>query len=160
MNNPPRGSRAKANSPHNPTPYLGLPRRDEKIFTVQENRLLDQITTEIILAWKDDLLLIKQHHIANKKLLDSLKGLQCELSCFKETIKGFESLNTLNNLGHFIDLQRSALFSMQKLDHEFQEFMKRESLKKVTATIVKTENEEDTSFFSSLRKIFKKRGKK
>jgi ABC-type hemin transport system substrate-binding protein len=160
MNNPPRGSRAKANSPHNPTPYLGLPRRDEKIFTVQENRLLDQITTEIILAWKDDLLLIKQHHIANKKLLDSLKGLQCELSCFKETIKGFESLNTLNNLGHFIDLQRNALFSMQKLDQEFQEFMKRESLKKCCVPLVRKEKEENKSFFSCLGGLFKKGNKK
>ncbi len=45
----------------NPTPYLGVPRSNEKTFTYSENRLLDQITTEIMEAWAKDLSKIRTH---------------------------------------------------------------------------------------------------
>lgn len=45
-----------------PTPYLGKPKRGEKIFTYSENQLLDQITKEIMHAWATDLQLMKDHY--------------------------------------------------------------------------------------------------
>jgi hypothetical protein len=50
----------KKESQKNPTPLLNLPRRDRKSFTYSENQLLDQITTEVMEAWKKDLALIKR----------------------------------------------------------------------------------------------------
>ncbi len=40
---------------HNPTPFLGQPNSQRQQFTYSENRLLDQITMEIVEAWKSDL---------------------------------------------------------------------------------------------------------
>ncbi len=45
-----------------PTPTLGLPRRENKMFTHTENKLLDQITVEIMEAWAKDLSLMKSHY--------------------------------------------------------------------------------------------------
>ena len=47
---------------HNPTPWLGLPRPDRKLFTYSENQLLDQLTTEIMHAWAKDLNILKDYY--------------------------------------------------------------------------------------------------
>ena len=56
-----------------PTPLLGKPNRDAKSFTYSENKLLDQITTEIMEAWKKDLTILKQHYGQALKTHDQIR---------------------------------------------------------------------------------------
>lgn len=61
-----------------PTPNLGKPTRDAKLFTYAENKLLDQMTIEIMQAWKNDLLIIRKHHreiLASEKATVALSNL-------------------------------------------------------------------------------------
>ncbi len=53
---------------HEPTPNLGKPDSRRQHFTYSENKLLDQVTTEVMEAWKKDLITIKNHH---KKILEA-----------------------------------------------------------------------------------------
>ncbi len=53
---------------HEPTPNLGKPDSRRQHFTYSENKLLDQVTTEVMEAWKSDLKTIKMHH---KEILNS-----------------------------------------------------------------------------------------
>lgn len=70
----------------NPTPYLGLPKRDEKMWTYSENKLLDQLTIEITTAWAKDLEVIKHHHKECKTLIETVKSLSKTLEYHKRDI--------------------------------------------------------------------------
>ena len=56
-----------------PTPWLGLPRREANQWTFSENKLLDQITTEIVTAWAYDLEAIRSTHEECKHLIGSVR---------------------------------------------------------------------------------------
>lgn len=58
---------------NDPTPYLGKPNSRNQMFTYSENKLLDQITLEVMEAWKDDLISIRKTHEEAKKYHKFLK---------------------------------------------------------------------------------------
>lgn len=81
-----------------PTPQLGLPKSDRQHFTYSENKLLDQITTEVMEAWKKDLLTIRKTHQECNKLIESMKHLRIEIKeNYSMQIEIAENLNKINN---------------------------------------------------------------
>lgn len=52
-----------------------VPKSRDKVFTVQENRILDQITLEICEAWKNDLISIRSDFHETKKLYTLLQDI-------------------------------------------------------------------------------------
>ncbi len=56
-----------------PTPDLGKPNRNMKMFTHSENKLLDQITIEIMESWKKDLMMMRQHYKQVVQAAESVK---------------------------------------------------------------------------------------
>jgi hypothetical protein len=59
-----------------PTPWLERPRREARMFTYSENKILDQITIEIMEAWKHDLNTIRETHLSVKNFLSKCKKIQ------------------------------------------------------------------------------------
>lgn len=70
----------KEKSPQEIKPSLGHIKRDQKAWTYSENRILDQITTEIMEAWAKDLRNIKECH---QEILDSYKEFK-RITCLME----------------------------------------------------------------------------
>lgn len=115
----------KKASKSDPTPWLNKPSRDKKIFTYSENRLLDQITTEIMEAWKNDLIVIQRHHKEILKSEESSLRLSKlisnqfpELEKFLKNNKFIESFNKLTNDYELMNFRiaetNSSLFRMEE----------------------------------------------
>lgn len=99
----PEPKKEKKTTNKGPTPYLSQPKRDEKIWTYAENRLLDQITKEVMFAWRDDLIVIRKYYdqVATnfelyQKAHDSLEKRFPKIEAFVTANKDF--LITLPNI--------------------------------------------------------------
>jgi len=127
----------------NPTPYL-KPRSRDKVFTAQENKMLDQITIEICEAWEKDLKVIKECHQEAKESLkifnslnDTLQQKYENLCILMENDEISSSFRTvLENqivLFSFMEDTRQSLFKLeQKLGYD--------SMKSLNETASRLEN--------------------
>ena len=104
---------------NNPTPWLGLPRPDRKIFSYSENALLDQITTEIMHAWEKDLRTIKTHF---KMLTEASLTIRCITDLMDKKLPALENFLTSE---HFILVHKETKANMEKIDLYFAETNKR-----------------------------------
>lgn len=104
---------------------LGRPKSNRQMFTVAENKLLDQITLEIMEAWAKDLNVMKKYY----SKLDENYTIICDYSdLFKKMYKEFneflEDINKFQNLTKIIENQfeifsfleeiRKSLFELEK----------------------------------------------
>lgn len=62
-------------SAHNPTPWLGAPRPGTKIFSYSENQLLDQVTTEVMHAWREDLKAMQNVYQTTQETAELLRAI-------------------------------------------------------------------------------------
>lgn len=87
----------KKEESRNPTPTVGLPRANGQVFTYSENKLLDQITLEVMEAWKKDLIIIRKHH---KEILESERSARrlSDTICYE-----FPKLEQFLKSNNFID---------------------------------------------------------
>lgn len=65
----------KDKDPKVPINKFNLPRRNDKLWTYSENKILDQITLEVMEAWREDLNIIRKAHTQCKQLLIDSKNL-------------------------------------------------------------------------------------
>jgi|SRR5580692_9486654 hypothetical protein len=115
----------KKETSRDPTPTIGLPRANGQIFTYSENKLLDQITCEIMEAWKKDLIIIRNHHqeiLASEKSAMELSLLICKefpkLEKFLERNDFIAQFyNMKEKMDHVLNLQgimNKSLFDIEK----------------------------------------------
>ncbi len=95
---------------NNPTPNLSIPKSDRQHFTYSENKLLDQITMEVMEAWKKDLTIIRKHHL---EILESEKSVirLSDMIC-----KEFPKLEEFLNSNNFIFDFRTFRSKIESLD--------------------------------------------
>lgn len=82
-----------------PTPFLDLPDSKRQHFTYSENKLLDQITIEVMEAWRKDLLVIKKHQTKVievgencERLAGNLREITFQLQIALDKIKQYSEL--------------------------------------------------------------------
>lgn len=131
-------------SKNSPTPYL-RPRSDRQVYTVEQNRLLDQITMEIQEAWAKDLVTMRDCHKETKELLaevkehneqmaDKLIDLNKFLSQDDILPKLQKTFDRQELIFHFLEDIRQQLF---KLDNNYVQTLI-ERIEKLEAAIAKT----------------------
>ena len=77
----------KKKEARNPTPELGVPHANRQMFTVSENKLLDQITLEICEAWAKDLKTIRKVHQETQKTVEYLTNTSNLLSEINDKVE-------------------------------------------------------------------------
>ncbi len=65
---------------------LGKPKASKQPFTYSENKLLDQITIELMEAWKKDLAAIRKTHLECRTLLEDFRDIQRLMIDNKESL--------------------------------------------------------------------------
>lgn len=100
-----------------------------QMFTYSENKLLDQITIEVMEAWKKDLLMIKKHYqnLSESsdlvcKSRDSLFTIACQLSEMANNVnfitKLTEVFDTIKSMNEYLNsLQKDIYEVTKKLDY-------------------------------------------
>jgi hypothetical protein len=64
------------------------PMRDRKMWTYSENKLLDQITSEIMHAWKNDLIMMRQYYSEQAKISREINSIIKSSQLFLFELKG------------------------------------------------------------------------
>jgi hypothetical protein len=62
--------------------------RDEKMWTYSENKLLDQITKEIMHAWKDDLIMMRSYYSEQSNISREIKDVIRRSQVYLFDLKG------------------------------------------------------------------------
>ena len=106
----------------NPTPYLGVPKANRQLFTFSENKLLDQITTEIVEAWAKDLKVICE---CQKQTKAAVKEFQNVTELLEDK---FEKLNNFINEDDFLP-SMNEIIEKQKIMFQFMEEIRQSSFK-------------------------------
>lgn len=113
-----------------PNKGVPLPKARDKVYTVQENKLLDQITMELCEAWRKDLRVIRECFAENKKLSELLQEMYADLKPRMDEIGRFveqeSKLNIIRELKqnqlalacHFDDLRKEVLSISNLLSRE------------------------------------------
>ncbi len=118
---------------------LGPSSRD-KIYTVQENKLLDQITMELIEAWTKDLRKIKQAFETNGKLSDLFKEMYCDLKREKGKVDDFiEACQKLVSFEKIHESQRETHMLINDMRNELLGLSRRLEYKPVKDLLDKTQ---------------------
>lgn len=130
----------------NPTPYLGILRSRENLFTYAENRLLDQMTLEITEAFAKDLKVIRECFEKIESFKDRYEDIDCAL---QKKIDSFNDKNIDNFLerlekiqGSHSELCQEVLLLKDRIRKEFIDSIKDISKK----------NEEIISILNEMRK--------
>lgn len=146
-----------------PTPMLGRPTRDKQIFTYSENKLLDQITIEIMEAWRNDLIVIRKHHKeilecqVDATLLSDL--LRREFPKLEKFLTDNDYINQFSTLTKEVEIINSrhgiiskTLFDLeQKLDFDYIKKMM-ESIKIISKDIEKIKNTQNKKWWQNIFK--------
>ena len=94
-----------------PTPDLGKPKSNRQMFTHAENKLLDQITLEIVEAWEKDLRMMKSAYNKTREYIENLNTLQIKLGNIRSYLDEYD----LPKLKEFIERQDYIVFYVNEL---------------------------------------------
>jgi hypothetical protein len=93
-----------------------LPKARDKLFTVAENKLLDQITQEICEAWAKDLKVMRDCHMINEGLakvfLDMFDCLKSKTVDLEEFLAEESKLQVIHQLNEKMDLVRQDVLCL------------------------------------------------
>lgn len=90
-----------------PTPELGFPRSKRQLFTYSENKILDQITMEIMEAWAKDLRLMKRAYDKANKSLETIKDIEDRFPALEKFLKKNNFINDLKSIKMSLDAVNS-----------------------------------------------------